>query len=199
MMYCLALPVAAEVYIYQGPNGERMISDRPQQGYSLLTKRDSLKDAGHIMANRPLETGGPTSFQYHIRKASEDYLLDPALIEAVIQVESSFRPDAVSKSGAAGLMQLMPATADELNVNDRYSPRQNINGGAKYLRKMLDRFDDDLTLAVAAYNAGPGAVERAGGIPDRPETQRYVKKVMSAYQDFRNLRYGNGQNRVRWQ
>lgn len=185
------LPVGAEIYIYQGPNGERVISDRPVRDYTLLTKRDTLDKAGHILADRPIGAGGPQAFQAHIRQASQKYMVDPALVEAIIQVESSFRPNAVSKSGATGLMQLMPATAADLNVRDRYNPRENIHGGVKYLSQLMERFDNDLTLAVAAYNAGPGAVERARGIPAKPETQRYVKKVLTAYHHFRMLRYGS--------
>ncbi len=180
----------AEIYIYQGPNGERLISDRPQKDYSLVTKRDSFDNAGHILANRPINTGGPTDFQAHIRKASEKYMVDPALIEAIIQVESSFNPEAVSSSGATGLMQLMPGTARDLKVTDRYSPRQNIHGGTRYISELMDRFDRDLTLVVAAYNAGPGRVERHGGVPNDPVVERYVQKVMRAYHDFRMIRYG---------
>ena len=180
----------AELYIYQGPNSERLVSDRPVPGYILLSKRDTFTDAGHILADRPLNTGGRTEFKHHIRTASDLYMVDPALIEAIIQVESSFRPDAVSKSGATGLMQLMPGTASDLEVNDRYNPRQNIHGGVRYVSQLMERFDNDLPLVLAAYNAGPGAVERANGIPDKPETQRYVKKVMKAYHEFRMIRYG---------
>ena len=187
------IPLAtAELYFYQGPNGERMISDRPVDGYTLLTTRDTFTNAGHILADRPLQTGGPAEFQSqsHIRIASKKYRVDPALIEAIIQVESSFRADAISTSGASGLMQLMPATARDLEVNDRYDARQNIHGGVRYLSELMERFDNNLTLVIAAYNAGPGAVERHNGIPPKPETQRYVKKVMLAYHNFRMMRYG---------
>jgi hypothetical protein len=187
---CVACCASAELYIYQGPDGDRMISDRPVPGYVLLATRDTFKNAGHIMADRPISTGGPADFKTHIRNASKKYMVDPALIEAIIQVESSFRPDAVSTSGAPGLMQLMPGTAKDLNVNDRYNPRENIHGGAKYISELMKRFDNDLTLVIAAYNAGPNAVARHKGIPPIPETQRYVKKVMRAYHDFRMIRYG---------
>ncbi|MBT4162692.1 MAG: lytic transglycosylase domain-containing protein [Gammaproteobacteria bacterium] len=186
----LSWPACAEIYISQGPNGERLISDRPQPGYTLLTKRDTFTDAGHILADRPLNIGGPADFKLHIRKASDKYMVDPALIEAIIQVESSFRPDAVSTSGATGLMQLMPGTAGDLEVEDRYNPRQNIHGGVRYISELMKRFNNNLTLVIAAYNAGPGAVERADGIPEKPETKRYVKKVLRAYDNFRKVRYG---------
>lgn len=186
----LPLPVMAEIYIYQGADGERMISDRPVAGYTLLTRRDTFTDAGHILADRTVKTGGAADFETHIRTASNKYMVDPALVEAIIHVESSFRPDAVSSSGATGLMQLMPATAGDLQVHDRYDPRQNIHGGVKYISELKKRFNNNLTLVIAAYNAGPGAVERAAGVPAIPETRRYVKKVMKAYHDYRMLRYG---------
>lgn len=181
----------AELYIYQGPDGERLVSDRPIRGYTLLTKRDSFNNAGHILADRPIDTGGPTAFQAHIRAASDKYMVDPALVEAIIQVESSFRPHAVSVSGATGLMQLMPGTAKDLEVDDRYDPRQNIHGGVRYISELMERFDNDLPMVLAAYNAGPNAVARHNGIPpNKPETVRYVKKVMMAYHEFRMIRYG---------
>ncbi len=108
------------------------------------------------------------------------YDLDPLLIRAVIEVESAFKPYAVSNAGAGGLMQLMPGTAYHLGCRDRFDPEQNIEAGAKYLRQMKDRFGD-WTLAIAAYNAGPGNVERAGGVPPFAETQRYVVKVKKAW------------------
>lgn len=187
----LPLCASAELYIYQGPDGERMISDRPLRGYTLLTKRDSFSNAGHMLADRPIETGGPKAFKSHIRAASDKYMVDPALVEAIIQVESSFRPHAVSSSGATGLMQLMPGTAQDLDVDDRYNPRQNIHGGVRYISELMERFDNDLTMVLAAYNAGPNAVARHNGIPpNKPETVRYVQKVMKAYHEFRMIRYG---------
>ena len=189
----LSASAAAEIYIYKGPNGERLVSDRPVKGYTLLTRRDSFNGAGRILAQRVPQREGPKAFNTHIRIASDKYMVDPALVEAIIEVESSFRPDAVSRSGATGLMQLMPATAKDLEVTDRFDPRQNIHGGVKYISQLMKRFDNNLTLAVAAYNAGPGAVERAEGIPARAETQRYVEKVMKAYQNYRLQRYGSAE------
>ncbi len=180
----------AEVYFYEGANGERMVSDHPVRGYHLINKRDSLVNAGHILANRPISTGGPTRFAVYIKRASLEFGVDPALVEAVIQVESGFDPDAVSNKGATGLMQLMSATAKQYHVEDRHNPRQNINGGVEHLRKLLDRFDGEIPLVVAAYNAGASAVERYDGIPPYPETRRYVTKVMSFHSEYRQLRYG---------
>jgi soluble lytic murein transglycosylase-like protein len=120
-----------------------------------------------------------------IQPAAEKYGLDPNLVAAVIWAESSGDPNAVSKKGARGLMQLMPATARELGVGNVLDPGQNVDGGSNYLRRMLDAHDGDLNLALAAYNAGPDAVRKYGGVPPYPETQDYVGKVIRVYERAR--------------
>ncbi len=110
--------------------------------------------------------------------------VDPKLITAVIANESGFNANATSKVGAQGLMQLMPATARALGVSDPFDPTQNVAGGTRYLRGLLDRFHGDTKLAIAAYNAGPGAVEKYGGVPPYPETQNYVQNVLSSYERY---------------
>jgi soluble lytic murein transglycosylase-like protein len=116
-----------------------------------------------------------------VRKSAAEAGVDPRLVAAVTESESNFDPRATSATGAAGLMQLMPETARELGVIDRYDPEQNMRGGSRYLRALLDRFHGDVPLAVAAYNAGPGAVEKYGGVPPFSETQSYVRRVMETY------------------
>ncbi len=119
-----------------------------------------------------------------ITAAAQRYGVDPALVAGVIQVESGFDPSVVSHAGAKGLMQLMDETADILGVTNSFDPAQNIDGGVRFLRDMLDRFDGDVSLALAAYNAGPYAVEEYGGIPPYDETQAYVPRVLEYYQQF---------------
>ena len=121
-----------------------------------------------------------------VRAAAQAHGVPEALLHAVIEVESGFDAAAVSPKGALGLMQLMPQTARELRVRDARDPAANIDGGARYLKELLARFGNDLSLALAAYNAGPGAVQRSGGIPRNAETQNYVPRVMARYQSLRN-------------
>ncbi|GMR22699.1 MAG: hypothetical protein BMS9Abin37_1067 [Acidobacteriota bacterium] len=120
-----------------------------------------------------------------IRPAAAKYGLDPNLVAAVIWAESSGDPNAVSRKGAQGLMQLMPATARELGVGNVLDPGQNVDGGSHYLRRMLDEHDGDLSLALAAYNAGPDAVRKYGGVPPYRETRDYVGRVMRVYKRAR--------------
>lgn len=122
---------------------------------------------------------GAETFQAEITAAAKKYNLPEKLITSVIKQESNFNASATSAAGASGLMQLMPATARYLGVSDRFDPAQNIMGGAKYLRQMLDQFDNNVETALAAYNAGPGNVKKYGGIPPFQETQNYVKKIMN--------------------
>lgn len=120
-----------------------------------------------------------------IWEIADRYQMDPYLIKAVIRTESAFNSKAVSRAGAQGLMQLMPGTAEELEVEDPFDPRENIDGGTRYLKKMLETFEGNLVLSLAAYNAGPNAVMRAKGVPKIPETVDYVSKVMKLYRGYR--------------
>lgn len=121
------------------------------------------------------------NFESLIQQASAKYSVDADLVKAVIQNESAYNPSAVSSAGAMGLMQLMPATAANLGVGDPFNPAENIEGGVKLLRELLNQFGGNVTNTLAAYNAGPGAVLQYGGIPPYQETQTYVKRVLSTY------------------
>ncbi|HEY2459115.1 MAG TPA: lytic transglycosylase domain-containing protein [Candidatus Acidoferrum sp.] len=116
-----------------------------------------------------------------VREAAERHHVDPALVRAVIETESNWNPAAKSRKGALGLMQLIPTTASRFGVNDAFNPQQNVDAGVHYLKTLLERYNGNLDLALAAYNAGEGAVDRAHGVPSYRETRNYVQKVQNAY------------------
>lgn len=122
----------------------------------------------------------PEEFRSMIREAAEKYQLPPELLDAVVKQESNYNPNAKSHKGAEGLMQIIPSTQKMLGVDDPYDPKQSIEGGARYLRMNLDRFQGDVRKALAAYNAGPGAVEKFKGVPPYPETEDYVTKILGS-------------------
>ena len=127
----------------------------------------------------------PAQLDALVEQNASTWQVDPALIKAVIANESGFNANATSGVGAQGLMQLMPATAAGLGVRDAYDPAQNVAGGARYLKGLLDRFGGDARLAVAAYNAGPGAVEKYGDVPPYAETKNYVQNVLASFEKYR--------------
>jgi Transglycosylase SLT domain len=126
-----------------------------------------------------------------VREAAERHQVDPALVRAVIETESNWNASAVSRKGALGLMQLIPTTAQRFGVNDAFSPKQNVDAGVKYLKTLLERYNGNLDLALAAYNAGEGAVDRAHGVPAFRETRNYVQRVQDAYYRPGSGRLGN--------
>jgi hypothetical protein len=179
-------PLVAEIFKYRGPDGSIHFTDRPMSSsYTLLWKigkPNPPKTAGkgayslaRMQQNKSLLTPLIEQTAKHLR-------LHPGLLHAIVLVESAYNPKATSNKGAQGLMQLMPATAKRYGVSDAYDPRQNLKGGARYLKDLLTMFKYDLKLALAAYNAGEGAVKKYGNeIPPYPETLNYVKKVMGHY------------------
>ncbi len=178
----VAADAQANMYSCRDANGSIRFTNAPSTSdCSVLGKK--VRPTKTVWA--PPSSYNPSSYDRHIWAAGNRYNVDPYLIKAVIRTESDFDSKAVSRTGAQGLMQLMPATARELRVRDPFNPADNINGGTKYLRKMLDTFENNLVLSIAAYNAGPGAVTRASGVPRIPETVRYVVKVLKHYRGYR--------------
>ena len=165
-----------------------MIESQIQSIASFAQKPDT--DFQKILNSKVENKQNPTStsrteINNLISKYSDKNGLDEDFVKAVINQESGFNPNATSHCGAMGLMQLMPSTAQGLGVTNAYDAEQNIEGGTKYLKGLMDRFGNDKSLALAAYNAGPNAVKKYGGIPPYAETQNYVKKVLSKYDTYK--------------
>jgi len=165
---CVAWPSRAEIKVKILPDGSKMLYNEPGRGRNV--SRSAV----------PAVLPGGTTYHELADRSAARHELDPLLVSAVIGVESAWNAEAVSIKGAIGLMQLMPETAKILQV-DPWDPEGNVEGGSRYLRSLLDRFDGDLELALAGYNAGPLAVERYGGIPPYPETVAYVERVLRRY------------------
>jgi len=166
---------AGDVYFYVDREGTTHFTDAPPD-----SRFRKLRGAAGTARMVPLAA----DFEDTIVRHSRRHRIDPALLRAVIKAESDFDPSALSRAGAAGLMQLMPRTAFRLDVRDPYDPEENIRGGAQYLRYLLDRFNGNVPLALAAYNAGEHRVERSRTLPPINETRRYVSKVLRFYHAF---------------
>ena len=182
-LLCRAGDAAArQVYAYKDSSGVIHLTDAPTDPrYRPFRITGSLGRAN--LVGRRMDV---TGIQRHIQSAARTHGLDPALIRAVIQTESAFDPYAVSLAGAKGLMQLMPVTAREMEVGDVFDPAENIRGGSRYLRYLLDRYGGDLKRALAAYNIGPERVAFQGALPNVDETRQYVQQVMEHYRRYKN-------------
>lgn len=143
----------------------------------------SIASAQASAPSRQKETPGivPASYHEYINTACEKYGVDPSLVHALVKVESGYNAFALSSKGAMGLMQLMPQTASEMNVKNSFSPQDNVEGGVRYLRYLLDRYEGNISLALAAYNSGETSVKRWGTVPPFKETKDYVKKILALY------------------
>jgi hypothetical protein len=175
-----AVPVQADVYAWRDRDGRLVVSDRPG-GPGTQSTTYAVRGSDAVLSTRPDRPSFDRTDLHAIAdRHATDHAVSPALVRAVIQAESGWNVRAVSVKGALGLMQLMPATATALGVTDPFDPDQNIRGGVRYLRFLLDRYDGNFELALAAYNAGPGAVDRYGRkVPPYRETQAYVRKIVS--------------------
>ena len=170
--------VNADIYVYIDKDGVLHFTNAPTSSkYKIYMREDSYRQT--ISEN-------VAHYDQVIAEAADTNGLSFHLLKALIHVESHFDPQAVSKKGAMGLMQIMPNNLDLLNIRDPFDPRDNIMGGARYLRAMIDRFDGQLNLALAAYNAGPQVVERYNDIPPYQETREYVKKVLKFLRYYKN-------------
>lgn len=177
VVLCVSSPAAAQIYSWRDADGKLVLSDKPHPG-ATVTQTYEVQGASSVRATTPLvSTARSAPYEDSITEHSRNQGVAADLVRAVIQVESAFNPTAVSAKGAMGLMQLMPATATELGVRNPFNPHENIRGGVVYLRRLLDRYDGNVELALAAYNAGIGNVEKYGDVPPFKETKNYVKKI----------------------
>lgn len=195
----IPVQVCAAIYVYEDENGVRHYTNTPtSKRYKLVTlprlsnQRSDGYSGGYHTNRRYTKklsiANDPLHYDRHIERASLEHMLDPMLIKAVIKVESNYNQFATSSKGAQGLMQLMPGTARDLRVGNPYNARQNINGGTRYLKKLLDIYDGDLSRSLAAYNAGPRRVAKTGPLPRIKETRDYVQKVIKYYHLYQQAR-----------
>lgn len=192
LLVSLAAPAQAEkVQVYRKADGTLLFTNRApsivrERGMLLLETR-VYRDEHYTLKPRALTAARRDAYDDLIADAANRWGVEFALVKAVVHAESAFDKEAVSRAGARGLMQLMPATASMLKVSDIHDPYDNINGGAQYLRMMLNKFRGDVRNALAAYNAGEANVKKYGGIPPFPETKDYVSKVVRLSEQYREL------------
>lgn len=178
---------SSDIYKYTDESGVVCYTDSPfGKKTERVMKEKKVVEKDKQAPERRTMSAGANDYGHYVTKAASKYEIEPELIHAVIKTESNGNCRAVSKKGAKGLMQLMPSTASDMNVSNPFNPEENIDGGTRYLRYLLEKFNGDMTLALAAYNSGPGTVERYGNVPPISETQQYVKKVFSLYRGKRS-------------
>lgn len=184
---CLTAPAVADIYKYVDKHGRVIFTDKPKSGkYKRLVKTwKGWQEAKSSIALKDMEKN-KRKYTSTINWYANQYRLPKSLVHAVVTAESAYDPNATSRTGAVGLMQLMPETARRYGVKNRRNPSDNLSGGTRYLRDLLIMFDNDLALALAAFNAGENAVKDNGNrIPPYAETREYVKKVIEYYRKYR--------------
>ena len=181
---------SADIYQCKNPDGSLHFTNtkRPKRSCKRVVreKKKSKRTTKTTTSKKTRDPGRYAAYDPIIEKAARLYNLPESFIRAVMRVESDFNPKVVSHAGAMGLMQLMPRTAKSMGVRDAFDPHQNILGGSRYLRMLANRFEGDMILTIAGYNAGEGAVQKYGGIPPYKETQRYVRRVLKHYHAYRD-------------
>jgi len=179
IMIAVATPLYADIYVYADRDGVLHFTNVPTSSQS-----SSYKVYIKETPKKPLESYNEDLFDHVISEASQSHGISFSLLKALIKTESDFNPRAVSSAGARGLMQLMPENIKTLKIKNPFDPRENIMGGTRYLKQLINRFNGKLPLALAAYNAGPGVVEKYQRIPPFQETENFVKQVMEYYSLF---------------
>ena len=178
-MIAIVTPLYADIYVYADNQGVLHFTNVPTS-----SKSSNYKVYIKETPNRPLESNITDLYDHVISEASHTHGVSFSLLKALIKTESDFNPRAVSSAGARGLMQLMPENIKTLKIKNPFDPRENIMGGTQYLKQLIDRFNGKLPLALAAYNAGPGVVEKYHRVPPFKETENFVKQVMKYYSFF---------------
>ena len=188
--FWLISPIAsADIYKYVDESGTICYTDAPTEKKPDQVIREKTEKTQRSFQKTALISG--RDYSPYVHKAAAKYDLEPELIKAVIKTESNGDHRAVSKKGAMGLMQLMPSTANDLNVSNPFNPEENIEGGVRYLKQLIERFDGNLTLALAAYNSGPKTVERYGSVPPIQETRQYVQRIYTLYNGRKNYAFSD--------
>jgi soluble lytic murein transglycosylase-like protein len=175
-------PASADIYFYVDKDGVTHFSNAPTHGRYRVYMRENSSSPAQILSPYKPDTD---KYDQLIVESCKQHGVDFALVKAVIRAESCFDPYAISSKGAEGLMQLMPQTSKKLNVANPFDPQENIKGGVKYLKYLLGRFNNDLKLSLAAYNAGETVVAQVNGIPNYKETKNYVAEVLRYYQEYK--------------
>ena len=182
-VFSATVGVQADIYMYIDADGVMHFTNAPTE-----SDRDYRVYIRERSSYRSSRSYSPDKYDELISVASKQYGVDSRLVKAIIKAESDFNPEAVSKKGAMGLMQIMPQNFRHLDIEDPFDPRENIMGGTRYFRYLYDRFDGKLALSLAAYNAGPTAVDNYNKtIPPYRETEQYVQRVLTYYRNYKNL------------